>query len=395
MSEPDRRSVPNLLDLPLTSEIARSRPGSRDFAFAGGNAPPPLVVSPPPEYSTSGLHTIPETMAQSMATAAEILGMDAAGISYSDTGHSRGLGGGDSVAARSVYETTVYTAQQDQRVIPNVEITQASNSVSSSDHPTMYTMANEPTDSRLSAYHSAAASQSQYSTAQATAYETAGSPNTRPGSALRDSVSSYQSAPPPVPSKYATASEYSESSQPIRYQLRDPQDQWGTASQGRSTMNQTEYYTPRPPTSRMTTAEQGTMSMAYRSAISSTSPRSTGYETAPPPPISRSNSEKQSFMSFDQEKAETGTHISEPDSDVGLLADLERRSSWGSLAPDRVRKKSVRSKSYYTAPQWTGSERTPLGTAEENTLYLTARESAYTTAATSLAEVTTARGTQE
>lgn len=137
----------------------------------------------------------------------------------------------------------------------------------------------------------------------------------------------------------------------------------------------------------MGTAEDGTMSYAYRSAMSTASPRSTGYETAPPPPISRSSarSEKLSFRSDDQERAETGTYISEPDSDVGLLADLDRRSSNGSEAP-------VKSRSYYTAVQ---SGRTPLGTAQENTMYLTARETTYSTAATSLAEVATARGTQE
>jgi hypothetical protein len=137
----------------------------------------------------------------------------------------------------------------------------------------------------------------------------------------------------------------------------------------------------------MGTAEDGTMSYAYRSAMSSASPRSTGYETAPPPPISRSSigSEKLSFRSDEQEQAETGTYISEPESDVGLLADLDRRSSNGSVVP-------VKTRSYYTVAQ---SGRTPLGTAQENTMYLTARDTAYSTAVSTLAEVATARGTQE
>jgi hypothetical protein len=95
--------------------------------------------------------------------------------------------------------------------------------------------------------------------------------------------------------------------------------------------------------------------------------------------------EKLSFRSDDQERAETGTYISEPESDVGLLADLDRRSSNGSVVP-------VKTRSYYTAAQ---SGRTPLGTAQENTMYMTARETVYSTAATSLAELATARGTQE
>jgi hypothetical protein len=361
MSTPDRRSAPDLLDIPLTTQVARSRPGSRDFAFAGGIAPPPLVVSPPPEYTspTSGLHTISEALSQSMATAAEILGMDAAGFQYSAS-----------------------TAGD----VPTVEITEASAVSKTPTRPqtTLFMMTNDMMDSGPStSYHSAPGT--QYSTARGTAYETA-----RPASTVRDSLASYQTAPPPVPSKYATASEYSESAEPIRYQLHDPDVQWGASSLD----NHTEYYTPRPPTSYLGTAEEGSTSMAYRSAMSSASPRSSGYDTAPPPPISRSTSEKQSFRSFDQEKAETGTHISEPDSDVGLLADLDRRSSFGSLAPSNMRK-SAQSKSYYTARWTAGSGKTPLGTAEENTMYMTARESAYTTAATSLAEVTTARGTQE
>jgi hypothetical protein len=285
-----------------------------------------------------------------------------------------------------------YGGESTYGTVPQVQITHASASHSADSDQyrqstTTYNLGNDAFESLGTSPQSVHAS--QYTTARETVYTTAGTHLDNASSVLRDSVSSYQSAPPPVPSKYATASERSGRSEPIRYQLHDPDVQWATASQGRSGVSDSGYQTARPPTTRMGTAEEGTMSYAYRTAMSSTSPRSrsTGYETAPPPPISRSSmrSEKLSFRSDDQERAETGTYISEPDSDVGLLADLDRRSSNGSVVP-------VKSRSYYTAAQ---SGRTPLGTAQENTLYLTARESAYSTAPTSMAEVATARGTQE
>ena len=410
---PERRSAPDLLDLPLTTDIARSRPGSRDFTFAGGIAPPPLV-SPPPEYTspTRALQTIPESMSQSMATAAEILSMDASGERYSTPYDQSTIGGPSSYftpAVHSEMRTTYHTPGEDRsttvaytardgtydggsayETVPQVQITQASASHSADSDQyrqttITYGLGNEAFEYLGNSPQSIRGS--QYTTARDSVYTTAGTRLDNGSSALRDSVSSYQSAPPPVPSKYATASERSGRSEPIRYQLHDPDVQWGTASQGRSGVSDSGYQTARPSTTRMDTAEEGTMSYAYRTALSSVSPRSTGHETAPPPPISRSSvrSEKLSFRSDDQERAETGTYISEPESDVGLLADLDRRSSNGSVAP-------AKSRSYHTAAQ---SGRTPLGTAQENTLYLTARETAYSTTATTMAEVATARGTQE
>jgi hypothetical protein len=413
ISTPERRSAPDLLDLPLTTDIARSRPGSRDFTFAGGIAPPPLV-SPPPEYTspTRALHSIPESMSQSMATAAEILSMDASGERYDTPFDQSTIGGPSSYftpgvhsEARSTYytpgeqrsTTIAYTARDGTYdggsaygTVPQVQITQASASHSADSDQyrqstTTYNLGNEPFDRLGTSPQSVRGS--QYTTARETVYTTPGTHPDNASSIFRDSVSSYQSAPPPVPSKYATASERSGRSEPIRYQLHDPDVQWGTASQGRSGVSDSGYQTARPPTTRMGTAEDGTMSYAYRSAMSTASPRSTGYETAPPPPISRSSigSEKLSFRSDEQEQAETGTYISEPESDVGLLADLDRRSSNGSVIP-------IKTRSYHTAAQ---SGRTPLGTAQENTMYLTARDTAYSTAVSTLAEVATARGTQE
>jgi hypothetical protein len=413
ISTPERRSAPDLLDLPVTTDIARSRPGSRDFTFAGGIAPPPLV-SPPPEYTspTRALHSIPESMSQSMATAAEILSMDASGERYDTPFDQSTIGGPSSYftpgvhsEARSTYytpgeqrsTTIAYTAQAGTYdggsaygTVPQVQITQASASHSADSDQyrqstTTYNLGNERFESLGTSPQSIRGS--QYTTARETVYTTPGTHPDNASSIFRDSVSSYQSAPPPVPSKYATASERSGRSEPIRYQLHDPDVQWGTASQGRSGVSDSGYQTARPPTTRMGTAEDGTMSYAYRSAMSTASPRSTGYETAPPPPISRSSigSEKLSFRSDEQEQAETGTYISEPESDVGLLADLDRRSSNGSVIP-------IKTRSYHTAAQ---SGRTPLGTAQENTMYLTARDTAYSTAVSTLAEVATARGTQE
>lgn len=443
----DRHSFPDILDIPLTIDAARSRPGSRDFTFAGGVAPPTIVTSPPPEYTsptqTRPLETIPEISSQTMATAAEILSSSGPMSSYrtpfdgTSTYHTAGATsdtGTQAVTARESQAASYITASQGQAAqshleaatdaisfqtaafgesIPQVEITQASASGSwESDVPpvesTMYTLANEPFNSRFGT-SSRSLRDTQYSEAQTSAFATApasGEGTHRPRGELdasrystaRTSGSSYHSAPPPVPSKYATASEVSEQDAPIRYQLHDPDVKWTAASQSRdSSMSGPEdYYTARPPNSRMTTANTR-MSSVFQSALSSASPRSSEYESAPPPPISRSSSghDGLSYRSDAQDRAETATHISEPNSDVGLLADLERRSSIGSMVPQSARRATFMSRTYYTADQSVGSGRTPLGTAEQNTMYHTARDSAYTTAQSWSTQATTAQGTQE
>lgn len=404
-ASPDRRSVPDVLDIPLTTDAARSRPGSRDFAFAGGVAPPPIVLSPPPEYSSPlrarPLASIPESSSQTMATAAEILSSPEPISSYraplDDTSVCHTVGAPSDVASRAPLASTAMPP------ITQVEITQPSPSGSWESE----TMANEPFESTLGTAPQSMTG-SHYSTARQSAYSTAatqpegsshtfGPPDETRYSTVRDSASSYHSAPPPVPSKYATASERSELDAPIRYQLHDPEVKWGTASQGRgsSISGDVAYHTPRIPTSHMTAAETR-MSSPYRSALTSTSPRSSAYESAPPPPISRSSSgaEKLSYRSDVQDRAETATHISEPEPDVGLLADLERRSSIGSLAPG-THTRSAKTRTYYTANQTVGTGRTPLGTAYQNTMYDTARDSAYTTAQSWATPATTAQGTQE
>lgn len=412
----DRRSVPDILE-PLTIDDARSRPGSRDFTFAGGVAPPTIVTSPPPEYTsqTRGmirpLDTIPEASSQTMATAAEILSSTGPMSSYrtpfdgTSAYHTAGAGsesGSRAFTARESQAASYITASQGQLArsdlnaatdavsyqtaafggqVPQVEITRASASGSwESEVPqarsTIYTMANEPFGSAFGT-----AQQSQQSLGESH-YST-----------VRDSGSSYHSAPPPVPSKYNTASELSEQDAPIRYQLHDPDVKWATASQGRDSG-----FTggSGDDQSRMMTANTR-MSAAFQSALSSASPRTSEYGSAPPPPISRSASgnDQSSYFTDAQDRAETATHISEPESDVGLLSDLERRSSNGSMMPDSARQRSFTSKTYYTANQTVGTGRTPLGTAQQNTLYETARESAHTTAQTWTTLATTAQGTQE
>lgn len=328
---------------------------------------------PRPDRAISGLrHSQPPKVAQSQCTLPDDQGMP--------TGASH------------------YSAGPAGDQIPHVEVTKASPSGSWTSEPqpvrqTIYSMANEPLATAPQSH-----ADSRYSTARQSIYSTAG---TQLGdgtwhTAQRDSTSSYHSAPQPVPAKYGSAIEHSEDDAPIRYQLHDRDVQWGTASQGRSTTGEGDYLSARPPTSRMTTAETQ-LSSAYRSALSTASPRSSEYESAPPPPISHSStgSEQLSYRSDVQEQAETATHISEPESDVGLLADLERRSSFGSMAPDAAARRSMRTKTYYTANETMATARTPLGTAQMNTMYETARDSAYTTAASWTTPATTAQGTQE
>lgn len=409
----DRRSVPDMLE-PLTTDAARSRPGSRDFTFAGGVAPPAIVTSPPPQYSSptrgmaTSLDTIPEISTQTMATAAEILSSSGSMSTYrtphdgTSAYHTAGIdseSGSRAFTARESQDASYITASQGQGQtarsdlvaatdavsyqtaafggsIPQVQITRASASGSwESEVPparsTIYTMANEPFETRFG---------TPQRTLEGSHYST-----------VRNSGSSYHSAPPPVPSKYHTASEMSEQDAPIRYQLHDPDVKWATASQGRE-----RAMTGEDDQSRMITANTR-MSSAFQSALSSTSPRSSQYGSAPPPPISRSSSggDKLSYFTDAQDRAETATHISEPESDVGLLSDLERRSSIGSMMPDSARQRSFTSKTYYTANQTVGTGKTPLGTAQQNTLYETARESAYTTAQSWTTLATTAQGTQE
>ncbi|KAL7422817.1 hypothetical protein Q5752_002113 [Cryptotrichosporon argae] len=201
----------------------------------------------------------------------------------------------------------------------------------------------------------------------------------------RDSVSTYDTAPPPVPSRdshYSTATLGSTSASvasPIRHQLYDAPvrtlSELSVPTPAVTAREPTEYFSARPPTTRATTATEFTV---YQTAgIMSDSQYSTAR-----PPISRA----QSFPSDVQENAswETGTHVSEPDTDYALIADLERRSSAGSERRSALhRSPAVRTAyataataSMYAAP----ATATVYGTAREGSAYDTARDSAYATA---------------
>ncbi|WVQ95510.1 hypothetical protein IAU59_002607 [Kwoniella sp. CBS 9459] len=253
----------------------------------------------------------------------------------------------------------------------------------------------------------------------------------------RSSVSTYYSAPPPVPSRdshYSTASPGESSpaepspastrfsSSATRYQLHDapvpsqsstvremsiyptategdpsyftlrhPNTLYGTAD---DVQPEASEYHDRPPTTRWATATSDkpwTGSMVTAQTSPSRSPRSSEYDTAPPPPISRTassdavSSNRLTDGLGTRRGSRAWTQVSHPDSDDELLADLERRSSNGSSVSRRTKTKytvvPTPSRTMFTAQ--TGGERsgrTPLGTARENTLYTNAKETAYTTA---------------
>ncbi|OCF45693.1 hypothetical protein I317_00596 [Kwoniella heveanensis CBS 569] len=253
----------------------------------------------------------------------------------------------------------------------------------------------------------------------------------------RSSVSTYHSAPPPVPSRdshYSTASPGKSStkapstvstptsSNAARYQLhdapvtsqpstvrdpsfyptategdpsyytgRDPTTIYGTADD--ALLEASEYH-DRPPTTRWATATTDrpwTGSMGTAPTSPSRSPRSSEWNTAPPPPISRTassdapSSDRLTDGLGTRRGSRAWTQVSHPDSDDELLADLERRSSNGSSVSRRTKSKNTAaltpSRTMFT-PQTGGerSGRTPLATARENTLYTNAWETAYTSA---------------
>ncbi|WWD20657.1 hypothetical protein CI109_105133 [Kwoniella shandongensis] len=338
-----------------------------------------------------------------------------------------------------------------QTAVPNLAITGGSPTHSQSAKST-YTTAYAST-SGLTAPNQAVTSSQAYTSQyhqDASVYATAQSAlgtqsqpelptSDRPASRLSrvsGSSQSYETAPPPVPSRdshYSTASlgppstRYSAGSpvSPTKYQLHDPPvptfeqsfrglnagsynaDFDGDKHSSHVTVQQpvTEVYhaqvaQDRSPTTRWTTATtdaRWSTAMATAQTVATRSPNSSEWETAPPPPISRSVSSDDlaSTRLTDGLGTRRGsrawTQVSHPDSDDEFLADLERRSSTGSTVSRRPKSKKSMYASGVTTAQtmWTAqtmgdsrSGRTPLGTARENTLYTDARTSAYTTAPT-------------
>lgn len=241
----------------------------------------------------------------------------------------------------------------------------------------------------------------------------------------KDTASSYGTAPPPVPSKSESAS--SGSASPRKFQLHDdpvpsyydtasggPESDtrtlWTTAATITEVQDSETYLTAmtRPEATRRTTAETGATS--YKTAQTSLSGQSE-YATAPPPPISRSNTtgRRSSYRSgWSTRDDDAITHVSEPDTDLGLIADLERQSSSGStrstaLQPRR-RVPSTRQSTRYTTADgntssgWGTAVTSKYATGAEGTIYETAQGSAYTAAPSYHSRstyMTTATGTQE
>lgn len=282
----------------------------------------------------------------------------------------------------------------------------------------------------------------QYSTARDSAYstalgglmsafDTADDRASGISSHSRGSASTYDTAPPPVPSRdsrYGTASlapssprsAASHASTPTasslrRWQLHDAPVPSVPSAYETALSPPTEYPTAQYPSEKSvyTTAtlpseegsffsarpipsrEQSEQTLSVFKTASAKSPSE--YSTAPPPPVSKSGgsiarSEAFSWRSDIQEDAETATRVSDT-TDLGLIADLERNSSSGS-SHSLPRGRSQ----YETAQAWS----TVYGTAPEGTMYGTAHETVYQTANDSFPSyytqstyMTTAQGTQE
>lgn len=180
---------------------------------------------------------------------------------------------------------------------------------------------------------------------------------TSQGSSTSGSERSYQTAPPPVPSrdsKYMPSTFGAETTTTaVRYQLHD-------APVPSRSYSDTRSYGTAPPAS---------ITEIYETAAS----KPTDYFTAQTKSTEYfSGSRALSFSSEMQERAETATHISDG-TDYDLIADLERQSSAGS-ALVRRRPTGARTRSYDSAPS-----RSTIREGAQ-TVYQTAGESAYATA---------------
>ncbi|ORX41083.1 hypothetical protein BD324DRAFT_678476 [Kockovaella imperatae] len=286
---------------PLTVDAARRTSANRDFTFAGGIAPPPLAS--------------PSVNAQTVRM------------------------GPASDASR------FFSPQSDFTARPPTSVYDTAHMPSQTSESGVYQTATAILTSRLS---------EPFSTAQETVYA-GGTELYSTAEASRETISSYETAPPPVPSHdshYSTASLASSERLPVqvtRYQLHDPPVGSHLAQESRTTWH---------------TAQSGT--------DSSGSTHQSGFTRQSAPQYAHGFTF--SFASDTQEQSDSATHISEPNTDIGLLADLERQSSagsvWNTSASRKGRKSSIR------------SGKTPFGTAVENTLFDTARETMYTTAPT-------------
>lgn len=326
--------TPGRFDIPLTAESARLRASSRDFTFARGISPPPLT-SPPPRYR--------------------------------------------SPVAASI-QTAVVSTAIDTYDLPQLAISEASSSGISG---TIQTALESQTRSSICTFAQESLGSAARDPALPAATRQLGSPfredEERFISDLASSdhsVSSYASAPPPVPSRDSRSGSASvgpsRQASPIQYQLHD------AAVSG--------YFDSAVPDERFDRASAVThagnrMSGAYRSALSTFGPDSSDYSSAPPPHISRSTSPGMPSLRSDlQDREETATGVSEPESDIELIADLERFSSMGSDASRPLRRRAeVYAKSRYDTAE-THSSSDQQSQSSVDTLCVTARSTAYATA---------------
>lgn len=474
-TEEYRFSEPNLADIPLTVDAARSRHTSRDFTFARGISPPPLA-SPPPGYSSPTMDTfatalsntetdyrtpqsanislaataLPFSLTQSVHTAQPFTPMGTAhqystapsfhtargsspmitarDLSSSASAHTTLASIATSTAqpsttmytAPSMAETTQSHAPDEKIAVPTVAITGPSPG-SSAGTLTARTGC-VGTSSALSSMMTALSSPSHYDTARDSVnsaalgglmspFETADERASRLSTYATNTASTYDTAPPPVPSRdsaYGTAptgrsSSSSRGTSPQRFQLHDAPvpSSYITAP---LTSEKSQYTTISSPDASYRTARPPTTRHSTETTVYQTVPAksSSSYTTAPPPPISRSITEASgqlSWRSDAQEQAETATHVSEPDTDLGLLADLERQSSSGSTFSTRSARAIVPNQ-YDTVARWSTTTAGPTAyeKAPEGTLYETAMATIYTDAPswhTQSTYMTTARGTQE
>lgn len=457
----------SLESAPLTVDAARAMERSRDFTFAGGISPPPLAS--PPGYtspisgsfgtamsnlgsnyetalgvSTATTYATPtagtaRSSAQSIRTAFQSTPMGTAReghnspsmkIAQAETPATTARPLSSAASMHTALTTTAQGTPGQWSTDPDMSTPPASTAVitaplfSPSERtavPTFSVTGPSPGSSTTTAIpgreRDAPRSSSQYYTARESAFSTTSgglmSPfETAEERASRMSTSTYDTAPPPVPSRdsrYGTASlaptspVSSRASSQVRYQLHDAPvpSVYSTATQPSETTiwvtaasQNKSYATARAPTTQYDSASTSVYQTAQPKSISE-------YSTAPPPPISRSitPSEMLSWRSYDRDDAVT--HVSE-ESDLALIADLERQSSSGSEAFGRDRQVTIvhaQPSVYATAQEWsTYSSGQPYATATEGTVYQTAHETNYATApswSTQSTYMTTARGTQE
>ena len=368
---------------PLLPEATSSRPVSRDFAFGQQRSPPKVDtevnqnVAPPTiasSYHTPAPRSArPESMASDNTFGQSVPAPSVTGTMYTARQSERTVRpDGRPITAHSsatmytadgqLYAAThsMYSAQSaafaTAQPMETPSMHTAQSSAFSTARPTvsMYTASQGPSESAASTIQGPtdylSAGDSTYTTAQL------GSPfvleDRSDTSTVRGSGSksgSYYSAPPPVPSHDSNYDTASTGGSLVRHQLYD-----------------------RP------------MSAVSTRSSSKKSGRSI-YGTALPPPLSRSAHSYYAESVYSDVQSGAKTTISEPDTNVDMIADLERQSSAGSEYYRRSiqRRPATRSRyeSMYTA------ESRPYALANP----VSAMPSAYNTARTSM--YTTAQGT--